>query len=87
MTNKKINRNDLYLGQLVVCSDHPTAQVRTVSHVFSNSTVVELQWYEGSNQCSQEVDCQLFTPTLKQIEYSIDLNGKLVAFHDLLQIA
>lgn len=85
MKNKKLKRSDLYLGQLVVCSDHPTAQVRTVAHLFSDSSVVELQWYEGTNQCAQGVDCQLFTPTLKQIEYSIDLNGKLVAFHDLLQ--
>lgn len=85
MKSKKLKRSDLHLGQLVVCSDHPKVQVRTVAHLPSNSTVVELQWYEGTNQCSQAVDCQLYAPTLEQIEFSIDLNGKLVAFHDLIQ--
>lgn len=85
MQNKKIEKNDFYVGQLVVTSKSKDAQVRTVSHIFSNSTMVELQWYEGTGHCSQGVDYSLcMTPTLEQIEYSIDINGKLVAFHDIL---
>jgi hypothetical protein len=84
MKSKKLKRADLRIGQLVVCSDHPKVQVRTVSHLFSNSSMVELQWFEGTNHCSQGVDCQLYVPTMEQIEFSIDHNGKLMAFHDLL---
>lgn len=85
MENRKIAHIDFYMGQLVVTSKNKDAQVRTVSHIFSNSNMIELQWFEGTNHCSQGIDYSLcMTPTLEQIEYSIDLNGRLMAFHDLL---
>jgi hypothetical protein len=84
MKSKKLKRSDLYIGKLVVCSDHPEVQVRTVSHLFPNSSMVELQWYEGTNHCSQGVDCQLYEPTSKQVEHSICNNGKLMPCQELL---
>ena len=84
MKNKKLKRSNLYIGQLVVCSDHPQVQVRTVSHHFPNSSMIELQWFEGTNHCSQGVDCQLYEPTIAQIEYSIQFNGKLMQVGELL---
>ena len=82
--NKKLKRSDLYIGQLVVVSDNLDAQVRTVAHLFDNSKMVELQWYEGTNHCSQGTDLELYEPTIKQIVHSIALYGKLVAYNDLL---
>ena len=88
MANKRIQRSRMYIGQLVVCSDHPEAQVRTIANFHDGWTnVIELQWYEGKNQCTQAVDCTLYEPTLKQIELSITKNGKLVAMNDIMQLA
>lgn len=84
MKPKKIKRSDLYVGKLVVCSDHTQVQVRTVAYLFPDSSMVDVQWYEGTNHCSQGVDCQLYEPTLAQIEYSIQFNGKLMPVQDLL---
>jgi hypothetical protein len=89
MANKRIKRDHMYIGQLVVCSDHPEAQVRTISGFHDGWTfTVEVQWYEGNKQCSQGVDCSMLRePTIKQIEYSIANNGKLVAMNDIMQLA
>ena len=87
MANKRIKQDHLYIGQLVVCTDHPEAQVRTVSAILDNF-MIEVQWYEGKNQCAQGVDYSLLRePTIKQIEYSIANNGKLVAMNDIMQLA
>jgi len=87
MTNKRIPQSQLYIGQLVVCSTHPEAQVRTVSEIHDRF-MVSVQWYEGSQQCVQPVDySMLLTPTIQQIEYSIASNGKLVAMNDIMQLA
>jgi hypothetical protein len=87
MANKRVKRANLYIGQLVVCTDHPEAQVRTVSELIDHF-MVQVQWYEGSHQCVQPVDCSmLYEPTLRQIEYSIAHNGKLVAMNDIMQLA
>jgi len=82
--NKRLKRSDLYIGQLVVVSGNFDAQVRTVAHLFENSKMVELQWYEGTHHCSQGTDLELYEPTIKQIVYSIATYGKLVAHNDLL---
>ena len=87
MANKRIQRSRMYIGQLVVCSEHPEAQVRTIAD-FHDGFAVEVQWYEGNHQCTQPVDCSLLLePTLKQIELSITNNGKLVAMNDIMQLA
>jgi hypothetical protein len=87
MANKRIKLENIYIGQLVVCSDHPEVQVRTVSALL-DGFMIEVQWYEGKNQCVQGVDCSMLRePTIKQIEYSIANNGKLVAMNDIMQLA
>jgi hypothetical protein len=84
---KRINRKAMYIGQLVVCTDHPQAQVRTISELHDGFTV-GIQWYEGSHQCVEIIDWSILSaPTLEQIEYSIANNGKLVAMNDIMQLA
>ena len=87
MKQQKVKKSEIYVGQLVVCTDHPEAQVRTISHIFDNN-MVEVQWFEGTNLSIQGIDySMLYVPTIKQIEYSIQFNGKLVANHDILELA
>ena len=85
--SKALKKSNLYVGQLVVTSDDPEAQVRTISHLFDNN-MVEVQWYEGSKLVSQGIDYSMLrTPTIKQIEYSIEFNGRLVPVHELFDFA
>ena len=88
---KKVKKSNLYVGQLVVTSDNPEAQVRTISHLFEPThalDMVEVQWYEGSRICVQGIPCSmLYIPTIQQIEHSIQVNGRLVAKQDLLDFA
>jgi len=85
--SKALKKSNLYIGQLVVTSDNPEAQVRTISHIFDNN-MVEVQWYEGAKLVVQGIDCSmLYTPTIKQIEYSIQFNGRLVANHEIFDLA
>jgi len=80
--NKKIKLQNIYVGQLVVTSNSTEAQVRTVESV--EGFMVTLTWYEGTNQCIQGVDYSLLmTPTLEQIEYSINNNGRLANLQDV----
>ena len=73
---KSIKLKDIRPGQLVVTSDSPEAQVRTVESV--DGFHVTLTWFEGTNQCIQGVDYSLLkTPTIEQVEYSINANGRL----------
>ena len=85
--SKPLKKSNLYVGQLVVTSDNPEAQVRTISHLFESThalNMVEVQWYEGTKLIAQGIDCSmLYTPTIKQIEYSIQFNGRLVANHEI----
>jgi hypothetical protein len=63
---KAIKLKDIYAGQLVVTSDSPEAQVRTVESV--EGFQVTLTWYEGTNQCIQGVDYSLLgLPTLRRL--------------------
>ena len=79
---KSINHKDLYIGQLVVVTDHPETQVYTVAAV--HSQVVTLEWREGTRRCSQHFDKYgSLKPTLQQIEYSIAANGALVSTREI----
>lgn len=85
--SKSLKKSNLYIGQLVTTSDSLKAQVRTVSHIFDNN-MVELQWYEGDQLIVQGIDCSmLYAPTIKQIEYSIQFNGRLVSTNDIFELA
>jgi hypothetical protein len=80
--SKKIKLQNIYVGQLVVTSNSPEAQVRTVESV--EGFMVTLTWYEGTNQCIQGVDYSLLSvPTIEQIEYSINNNGRLANLQDV----
>jgi hypothetical protein len=85
---RKIKKADLYVGMLVVTSDSNDAQVRTISYIFDNGNMVEVQWLEGTRHCSQGVDYSLLmVPTIKQIESTIANNGHLVSINELMQFA
>jgi hypothetical protein len=80
--SKKIKLQNIYAGQLVVTSNSPEAQVRTVESV--DGFIVTLTWYEGTNQCIQGVDYSLLgVPTVAQIEYSINNYGRLANLQDV----
>lgn len=83
---KAIKLKDIRVGQLVVTSDSPEAQVRTVESV--EGFMVTLTWYEGTNQCIQGVDYSLLgVPTIAQIEYSINNYGRLANLGDVKDVA
>jgi hypothetical protein len=82
---KSIKLKDIRVGQLVVTSDSPKAQVRTVESV--DGFHVTLTWFEGTNQCIQGVDYSLLgVPTIAQIEYSINANGRLANILDVADV-
>lgn len=79
---KPIKHTDLYIGQLVVVTEHPETQVYTIADI--HTQMVTLQWYEGTRQCGQHYEKYgLLKPTLQQIEYSIAANGPLVSTQEL----
>jgi hypothetical protein len=85
---KCLPRAKLYVGQLVVVTDHPEAQVRTIAEIHKTERgairAVTFLWYEGSRICSQASHpWTLHNPSLKQIEYSIEANGKLANKFDI----
>ena len=83
---KSIKLKDIRPGQLVVTSDSPEAQVRTVESV--DGFHVTLTWYEGTNQCIQGVDYSLLgVPTVDQIEYSINNYGRLANLKDVEDVS
>jgi hypothetical protein len=83
---KSIKLKDIRVGQLVVTSDSPEAQVRTVESV--EGLMVTLTWYEGTNQCIQGVDYSLLAvPTVAQIEFSINNYGRLANMEDVKDVA
>jgi hypothetical protein len=80
---KKIKREDLYVGQLVVVTEHPHTQVYTVAEIGKHIAI--LQWYEGSMLCSCGHDVHSFIePSITQIENSIKLNGPLVSLKEIV---
>jgi hypothetical protein len=83
---KSIKLKDIRPGQLVVTSDSPEAQVRTVESV--DGFHVTLTWFEGTNQCIQGVDYSLLgVPTLAQIEFSISNYGRLANMEDVKDVS
>lgn len=69
---------NLYVGQLVVVSEHCESTVATI--VAINGTSVELRWREGTRLCGTSWQTyMLMKPSLEQIEYSIAANGALVS--------
>lgn len=83
---KSIKLKDIRPGQLVVTSDSPDAQVRTVESV--DGVQVTLTWYEASSQCIQGVDYSLLrVPTIAQIEYTISHYGRLANLDDVKDVA
>jgi hypothetical protein len=82
MKNARIKLSEIRVGQLVVTSDFPEAQVRTVESI--DGFQVTLTWYEGTNQCIGGSDYSLLrVPTIAQIEYSINNNGRLADLKDV----
>ena len=83
---KAINHTDLYIGQLVVVTEHPETQVYTIASIENQSVI--LQWREGNRTCAQATEKYgLLKPTLEQIEYSIAANGSLVSTKELVEWA
>lgn len=81
-----IKHSDLYIGQLVVVTEHPETQVYTIAGI--EGQVAILQWHEGKQLCSQGHEkFGLLKPTLEQIEYSIAANGPLVSTQDIVEWA
>ena len=78
----------LYVGQLVVVSTIDTAQVRTIGAIHKRDSgvvyAVTLLWHEGNRLCAQNTDAYtLYKPTLDQIQYSIQFNGRLANYSDV----
>ena len=73
---------NLYLGQLVVTSDHPEAIVATIVSI--KGYCVELRWREGTRLCGCGWQSYMLKkPSLKQIENSIVNNGALVSTKEI----
>ena len=73
---KQLELKDIYLGQLIVRTEHDEAQVYTVGVI--SRLAIYLVWFEGTRKCGQWSDYSgSYKPTLKQIERSIAINGRL----------
>jgi hypothetical protein len=83
---KKLNKKQLYVGMLVVVTDSPETQVYTVEQI-DEDYFVHLTWYVGTNQGARAVDYSILQrPTIQQIEYSINANGKLANVMDVVDL-
>ena len=85
-----IPSKNLYFVLLVVVTTHEQCQVRTIGaihkHASGNIYGVTLLWNEGSRLCGQHSDAYcLYKPTLEQIEYSIQVNGRLANKTDVCE--
>jgi hypothetical protein len=82
---KRIKKQDVRPNLLVVVTDHPEATVYTVESIEGNQ--VTLTWYEGTNQCISGMDySMLMRPTIEQVEYSINNNGRLATAQDVADV-
>jgi len=82
---KRIKKQDIRAGLLVTATNHPESQVYTVERMDGNQ--VTLTWYEGSNQCICDSDySMLWKPTIEQVEYSINANGRLANILDVADV-
>jgi hypothetical protein len=78
---------DLYVGQLIVRNDDDVdAQVYTIGAIGHPDTrfAIYLVWFEGKRKCGSWSDYGgSYLPTLKQIERSIMMNGRLADSKDI----
>ena len=82
---KALTREEMYLGQLIVRGEHLEAQVYTIGA--RQGINIFLVWFEGNRKCSQWVDYYAsYKPTLKQIERSIAMNGRLANSKDITDV-
>jgi hypothetical protein len=81
-----LTHKDLYVGQLIVRTDHKDAQVYTIGAIGHPETrfAIYLVWFEGTRKCGQWIDFGgSYLPTLKQIERSILMSGRLANSRDI----
>ena len=84
----KVKKADLHIGQLVVVSDAPDAQVRTIAYVSDHKKFALLMWFEGERLSTQSLTTDiLLVPTIQQIEYSINTYGALATMKVALERA
>jgi hypothetical protein len=82
---KRLTLNQIYIGQLIVRGEHLDAQVYTIAKIIGFNIYVI--WFEGERQCGQWTDYgDCYKPTLEQIEYSIQANGKLASGQDIQEL-
>jgi hypothetical protein len=85
MKQTAIKLKDLYVGQLIARGTHPDPQIYTVASI--SGLNIFLIWFEGSRMSSQWTDySDCYKPTLKQIEYSIEANGRLASGRDVVEL-
>jgi len=86
MKNATYKKQDMRPGLLIVRGSHPDAQVYTVQGL-PNGNEIYLVWFEGSRKCGQWSDySNSHKPTIEQIEYSINANGRLAGIMDVAEI-
>jgi hypothetical protein len=82
----KYRKGDMRPGLLVVRGKHPDAQVYTVRGLPDRNSIY-LVWFEGTRKCGQWTDySDCFQPTMEQIEYSINANGRLANILDVAEV-
>jgi hypothetical protein len=82
----RYKKQDMRPGLLIVRGQHADAQVYTVKGV-PVGNVISLVWFEGSRKCGQQADYSgCFKPTVEQIEYSINANGRLAGIMDVAEV-
>jgi hypothetical protein len=78
----RIKLKEFYVGQLIARGTHPDPQIYTLAEI--DRINICLAWWEGSHFCKQWTDYgDCYVPTIKQIEYSINNNGKLATLKDI----
>jgi hypothetical protein len=86
MKNATYKKQDMRPGLLIVRGQHPDAQVYTVKGVPQENNIY-LVWFEGSRKCGQWSDYSgCYKPTVEQIEYSINANGRLAGIMDVAEV-
>lgn len=83
--NRKIKLKDFRAGMLVVSTDRVETQVYTVESI--KGYWITLVWCEGERMGVCGLDSSmLMTPTVEQIEYSINANGRLANILDVADV-
>jgi len=83
--NRKIKLKDYRAGMLVVSTDRVETQVYTVESI--KGYWITMVWREGDRTCICGMDSSmLITPTIEQIEYSINNNGRLADMNDVADV-